>query len=254
MRDGTRISFATTEGTRSVERGHDMHGGTVWLPGLIPALLKRDCSKCTSKLQILIGGPYTKNGENHPYGHAALRVVKPGSDQTYDFGRYGKVWGVGGSQGEGIMRVWSNFANYIAGEKATGRVTTGHTLCVTEAQADAIKQSFDEKLKGANDLGKSSSGYRKYRLAQDYDALGSNCTTQTLDGAIAGLPPVDDAAGPFNTGRGLSGGESMMVKLKGWPDHIFMPEDLNAYLKSPEFLGLALKSGMHAPCVDIYQK
>lgn len=72
--------------------------------------------------------------------------------------------------------------------------------------------------------------------------------------AIAGLPPVDDAAGPFNTGRGLSGGESMMVKLKGWPDHIFMPEDLNAYLKSPEFLGLALKSGMHAPCVDIYQK
>lgn len=47
--------------------------------------------KPTAELHLLIGGPYAQNGEEHRYGHTALRVKTVGSDITYDFGRYGEI-------------------------------------------------------------------------------------------------------------------------------------------------------------------
>jgi hypothetical protein len=44
-------------------------------------------------MEILVGGPYTRDKEEHPFGHAALHVVVGSKDITYDFGRYGKTWG-----------------------------------------------------------------------------------------------------------------------------------------------------------------
>lgn len=223
-------------------------------PKPIPAsATENNCGKCPSKLQILIGGPYTKNGVPHPYGHAALRIVSPETDKTYDFGRYGAVWDVGDSRGEGIMRVWTNFSSYISGENRTGRSTTGYTFCVSAEQAGAAKRSFDDKVNSATALGKNANGFSQYRLQQDYYALGPNCTTQTMEGAAAGLPPIDDEAGAFNTGRGLGTPEKFMAKAAGWPDNLFMPEDLNAYLKSDEFKALTVKNGFSAPCVEVFR-
>jgi len=69
-------------------------------------------------IEILIGGPYTVNGEEHPYGHVALRVVTTTDDHVYDFGRYA---GERGPFGQGRLRVWKDFSKYIASENATGR-------------------------------------------------------------------------------------------------------------------------------------
>lgn len=220
---------------------------------LAAASAPKDCSKCAHKLQILIGGPYTKHGELQRYGHAALRVVTPKSDVVYDFGRYGKTWGTGGSEGEGILRVWTNFSSYIAGENALGRTTTGFTLCVTAQQADAAKAPLEAQVKSAKLLGTSGSGFKSYRLAKDYHALNENCTTKTLEGAVAGLPQIDDEASPFNKGEGLSGIEKAAVTWEGWPDTLFMPADLKAYLGSNQFKLLALSKGLHNPCVDTFQ-
>ena len=64
----------------------------------------------TPSIQILIGGPYKINGEEHTYGHVALRVITPKDDYIYDFGRYN---GETGPYGQGRLRVWRNFPKYI---------------------------------------------------------------------------------------------------------------------------------------------
>ncbi|WP_197342657.1 hypothetical protein [Ralstonia solanacearum] len=69
-----------------------------------------DKIKPDAEIHILVGGPYKIDGEEHRYGHTALRVIRNGSDLTFDFGRYGRVTGDFGAEGEGILRVWSNFA------------------------------------------------------------------------------------------------------------------------------------------------
>jgi len=41
-----------------------------------------------------------------------------------------------------MLRVWSDFGRYIAGENSTGRATTGFQFAVTEADADKVIQYF----------------------------------------------------------------------------------------------------------------
>ena len=50
-----------------------------------------DKLKPTAEMHILVGGPYTLNGEDHRYGHAAIRIKTLTADTTYDFGRYGRT-------------------------------------------------------------------------------------------------------------------------------------------------------------------
>ena len=54
-----------------------------------------------ASVEILVGGPY----KNHSYGHAALHVITKEGGRVYDYGRYGNTWGVGNSEGEGILNV-----------------------------------------------------------------------------------------------------------------------------------------------------
>ncbi len=185
----------------------------------------------STRLEVLVGGPYTRNGEEHPYGHVALRVLTPKSETIYDFGRYGKVWGIGNSKGEGILRVWSNFQKYIAGENATGRTTTGYTFDVTLEQANAVDAYFAGLISGLETT--SDRGHMKqYRLAKDYDALSCNCTTMSVDGVRAAKPTFATEAKKFNEGNGLSRTERSAAWFVGWPDRIFMPADLANYIKS----------------------
>lgn len=74
-----------------------------------------------ASVELLVGGPYG----DHSYGHAALRVTTPEVDKVFDYGRYGQVWGFGNSEGEGILKIWSDFNAYIKEENDLGRVTTG---------------------------------------------------------------------------------------------------------------------------------
>ena len=99
-------------------------------------------------MEILVGGPYKKKGKEQPYGHVAIRVKTPTSDTVYDYGRYGKTWGTFDSEGEGILNVYSDFNQYIQGEKATGRTTTGFTIEVSKAEADSINKHFASLIAG----------------------------------------------------------------------------------------------------------
>lgn len=102
--------------------------------------------KCS--ITLLIGSGYSHDGETKPYGHCALRVVDGAQDTTYDYGRYGKTWGTGSSEGEGMLRVWSSFAAYIAGENATTRTTTAYTFDTTPAGAQLLETFFKQKIAG----------------------------------------------------------------------------------------------------------
>ena len=101
-----------------------------------------------ASIEILIGGPYTKEGKEHTYGHAALRVTTTAADRVFDYGRYGREWGFGDSEGDGMLRVWTDFNAYIAGENSYGRVTTGFLYEVPEARAEAVIDTSTRKLRG----------------------------------------------------------------------------------------------------------
>lgn len=181
-------------------------------------------------VHLLVGGPYERNGKNHPYGHVALRVVTDTQDFTYDYGRYGATWGLGGSEGEGMLRVWTDHGKYIAGENSTGRVTTTFSYETTEADAQKVIAHFNGKI--ASKKPNIDRGYMKQYRIEDYHALSTNCTTVSVDGATIALPSLMDGSKKFNVGNGLSGSEKFAAKLNGWPDRIFMPADLGNFLRT----------------------
>lgn len=177
-----------------------------------------------AKLELLIGGPY---GE-HPYGHTALRVSVSGDDRVYDYGRYGRTWGVGKSEGEGVLNIWSSFASYIEEENSLGRLTVGYAYDVTEEQAQRANQFYQTRIAGKKP--RSSTAHTTSYVIDDYYALGPNCTTLSVSAAKTALPDLDKARAAFQNGEGLSLMEKGLVRARGWPDHLFMPADLKAML------------------------
>jgi hypothetical protein len=180
----------------------------------------------TASIEILVGGPYG----DHPYGHTALRVVTKTDERIYDYGRYGQTWGIGKSEGEGVLNIWSSFGPYIAGENSLGRQTTGFLFDVPEEQAQRVMKFYDAKVAGKKPT--SASKQKKSFVIEDYHALGPNCTTLSVAGAKVALPDIDKPRASFQKGRGLSLMEKGLVSAKGWPDQLFMPADLQAMLDS----------------------
>ncbi len=185
-----------------------------------------------ASVELLVGGPYVKNGEEHTYGHVALRVTTIEEDRVFDYGRYGREWGFGNSEGDGMLRVWSNFNAYISSENSYGRVTTGFSYEVPEERSIAVLSHFDRKVAGKTPTYKSRPPtMREYRV-EDYHALGPNCTTMALDGARIAIPTIDRDRAAYQQGRGLSFSERSAARIRGWPDHLIMPADLQAMLQA----------------------
>ena len=180
----------------------------------------------TASIEILVGGPYG----DHAYGHAALRVTTSEVDKVFDYGRYGKTWGVGGSQGEGILNIWNNSAPYIRGENALGRVTTGFTYETTEENANKVLAFYEQKIAGKKIKSKTSA--KTSVIIDEYYALGPNCTTLSVSGAKVIFPDIDRDRAKHQQGRGLGLMEKSLVRAKGWPDNIFMPADLQSMLQN----------------------
>ncbi len=189
-----------------------------------------------AEIHVLIGGPYTAGGELHTYGHTAVRVKMAGSDRIYDFGRYGRVVGDFGAEGEGILRVWSNFGDYIAGENALKRKTTGFVYAVFDGQAQGVITYFASLIKAAKprpDLARGRSSLVVYQLASNYHALGYNCTTLSLDGVRAGMPTFENGSTAFIApGDVLSFSEQVAMKTVGGgtPTRLFLPANLEKFL------------------------
>lgn len=181
----------------------------------------------TASIELLVGGPYA----DHPYGHTALRVITKDGERIYDYGRYGRTWGIGKSEGEGVLNIWTNFDLYIAEENSLKRKTTGFLYEIQEKQALDIIKFYDNKI--ANKKPKNSTKFKKSYVIEDYYALGPNCTTLSVVAAKIAIPNIDFNWKKFQDGRGLSMMERGIVSAKGWPNYIFMPADLLAMLSNP---------------------
>ncbi len=200
----------------------------------------QDTVRPDSEMHMLVGGPYTDaSGETHRYGHTAIRVKTPEYDLTYDFGRYGRVTGDMGAEGEGILRVWSSFTPYINGEKATGRVTTGFEYNIHRHQADKIKAYYDGLIGSARPRPEMVRGrdaiLQVYQLGSNYHALGYNCTTLSLDGAKAALPSYENRSQSFiKPGDVLNWMETTAMRTVGGgtPTRLFLPANLQKFLES----------------------
>jgi hypothetical protein len=182
----------------------------------------------TAAIQILIGGPYKTNGEEHTYGHAALRVITSTDEHIYDFGRYN---GETGPFGQGRLRVWTKFSKYIASENATGRTTTGFLYRTSLSAASQVNAHFINLIGNRPVLKAYGDHMKEYRLAADYHALTNNCATTSMSGARVVLKDLDYSVSKYNEGRGMSFAERTAAKVAGWPAFIFMPADLQTMLE-----------------------
>lgn len=192
----------------------------------------------SSEMHILVGGPYTLDRTEHRYGHTAIRVKTRGSDTIYDFGRYGRVTGDFGAEGEGILRVWSNFSLYIAGENATGRRTSGFVFLIFDHQASAINNYYKSIIDGATprpEAERGRNGLKVYRLKANYQALGYNCTTLSLDGAEKAIPNFEEGSSSFIKPEAvmtLSERLAMRTMGGGTPTRMFLPANLETFLST----------------------
>jgi hypothetical protein len=181
-----------------------------------------------ASIEILIGGPYTSNGEEHTYGHVAVRVLVRDEERVYDFGRYN---GETGPYGQGRLRIWAKFSKYIAGENATGRVTTGFMYRSSATAIDRVRARYNSLIEGRPVLKAYGDFMKEYRLAEDYHALKNNCATTSLGGARTALNDIDFNPEKYNQGRGMSMTERTAARIAGWPKEIFMPADLQVMLQ-----------------------
>ena len=193
-----------------------------------------DRLKPTAEMHILVGGPYAIDGEEHRYGHTALRVKTTKADTTYDFGRYGDRRGMFGESGDGILRVWVDFARYIKGENALKRVTTGFVYAIFEHQAAAANAYFSDLIAAGKPLPQQDrAGMKVYKLATDYHALAPNCTTLSLDGAKRAIPNIDSGSDRFNRPEAvLTLSERLALAAKGGAPRLFLPANLQEFLSS----------------------
>lgn len=136
-------------------------------------------------VQLIIGRPYTKNGEEHPYGHVALRVfdASQGYDMVYDFGRYGEV-SLTGKTGDGILNVYNSSKAYLKSEQGM-RNSVGYTQPTTTEEDKAIMNHFSALTKEGtvyNGGAVPGGGGTAYKLKEDYDVFSNNCCTKSTDG------------------------------------------------------------------------
>ncbi|MRX11267.1 hypothetical protein GJ697_25920 [Pseudoduganella sp. FT25W] len=200
----------------------------------IPAEKHTTIQLMSPKIELLIGGPYKAPDGMHTYGHMALRVTTAKQEKIYDFGRYGRTNGEYSAEGEGILRVWSDFAAYIDGENATGRITKGFSYNVTEEQANKIFSHYESLTAGATKRRAAHPKEEEFKLPKNYHAITNNCVTMSLSGARLALPGLDANPGPYNEGRGMSEVEKIAARTSNfgfWPSHIFMPADVQLMLE-----------------------
>jgi len=136
-------------------------------------------------IELVIGKPYTDaTGEEHPYGHAALRVfnAKEGYNMVYDFGRYGEIDLIP-STGEGILNVYNDGNKYMQSE-IRQRSSVGYSSATTVDEDKKIIAHF----KSQTDVGEvyktgavPNGGGTAYKL-EGYNAFSNNCMTKSCGG------------------------------------------------------------------------
>lgn len=202
--------------------------------------------KPTAWMELLVGGPYTKNGKEHRYGHTALYIRYSGGERIYDYGRYRTIYpervnlgistinldGDSSPRGEGILKIWNNFSRYITSENALGRTTVVYGYSIMESQAQLVVRHFLDMIRGIEPYEKNAS-HQRYKTRLDYFALGPNCTTVSIDGAQRAVPSIVQGSSQYIKTDGILGYDALAaMRIQGYrtPNRIFLPANLGSYL------------------------
>jgi hypothetical protein len=187
------------------------------------------------------------------WGHVSLRVVGPGSiDKIFDFGRYGKMWGIkGGSEGEPILRIWKagTFEKYRAYHHRDGGITKRIRFESEEWRNKRILAYYERMIKGARRVsGGDIVGYNTQVNYPTFHAVDVNCTTVSINAFMEGFAYQVNSI-RYARGRDLYGWavgtareRSYNSRTDRW-NHIWWPLDLLDLLEE-QFVakGLATES------------
>lgn len=209
--------------------------------------------KPEAELHLLVGSTYGTGDKESPYGHTAVYIKLQGKEYIYDFGRYGKIKpesfglftlsGASSPRGEGILKVWNNFAAYIEEENSQGassgrsRTTYGYGYKIFDSQANLVISYYNNLIKSSLSV-QNTTHYKRYKLSQDYFALAPNCTTQSLEATKKAIPSMARSGHGFiNSDKVLPTTAKLAFKASKYemPTYLFLPDNLNDYLKkSPD--------------------
>jgi hypothetical protein len=206
-----------------------------------------DKLKPTAWMELLVGGPYSKDGKEHRYGHTAILVRYSGGERVYDFGRYRTIYpekinlgittvnldGDSSPRGEGILKIWTSFARYIASENALGRATVGYGYTIMESQAQLIVKHFLAMTRDIEPYERNAV-HQRFKTRTEYFALGPNCTTVSIEGAQQAVPNIVLGSEKYIKTDGILGQDAMLgMKVQGYkvPSNLFLPANLGSYLE-----------------------
>ena len=136
-------------------------------------------------IELIIGKPYTdRKGEEHKYGHAALRVfnAKEHYNMVYDFGRYGHVNTIP-TTGDGILNVYKDGNAYLQSEM-TDRNSVGYSAPTSVDQDKAIMNHYKQETDNGqvyNGGAVPGGGGTAYKI-EDYSIFSDNCLTKSAEG------------------------------------------------------------------------
>lgn len=226
--------------------------------GLAPSSFAQSASKASvaaapgeeNYVEFLIGD---LSWPERKWGHVSLHVVGPGKiDKIFDFGRYGKMWGIkGGSEGDPILRVWraGTFEKYRAYHHRDGGTTKRIRFESEPWRNQRILAYFDRMIQGAPRIGGHEiAGYNTSANHPTFHAVDVNCTTVTIHAFMEGFSyQVDSiryARGRdlYGWARGTAQERSYDSRTGRW-NHIWWPLDLRDLLEE-QFVakGLATES------------
>ncbi len=183
----------------------------------------------------------------HKWGHVSLRVKDAETDLVFDFGRYGRMWGLFNSQGEAILRVWKNARSHLDAQREGGPVIRAIRFPATSAQAQSVLKYF-EGLSGAKLYHRSADADWYHISSTVFHPINNNCVTMAIRGFMRGLPAINVNRSSYAKGDGLyvwarvkARGTSYNSSRKTW-NHVWWPQDLLTLLQR-EYVAKGLAVG-----------
>lgn len=150
--------------------------------------VKKSAVKGGHYVEFLIGD---RTDETRKWGHISLRVISPGADPIYDFGRYGKMWGLkNAAEGEPILRVWKSgkFESYRAHHLKDGGTTRRYSFVSSPERNVRINAYFVRMLTGAKVVGSNGTFTAYNSNYKTFHAVEVNCATVTIEAFMQGFP------------------------------------------------------------------
>lgn len=183
-------------------------------------------------VEFLIGD---RTPETRKWGHVSLRVVTNGAENIFDFGRYGKMWGMKGvTEGDPMLRVWKHgsYPSYRAYHLKDGGTTRRYRFPSNAARNQRILAYYAKMTSTNRVMGSNKSFTLFHSNYPPFHAVKVNCVTVATNAFMAGFPEYNLHAPDYAQARGLGGiyygaAQGHIFNDGHW-DYIWWPLDLMA--------------------------